>query len=341
MNAVKSGGAKVFQPMQAEGGQQLYLSHVPGITSASVWFLVQPPTVVGSSDQGEKKHKNAVHLGMYSATAGVSTHNAWSITAPESLGPATIFALIVESITWNRMTPFVARVGQRVFERLVRRWGIRVSSWWARVARVVVRAGPAAVAFAAWEISAAIAFRSYAIVYNIYNFDDRPWHLEEVHLDNAGQVGEEAPSLKGITLPPRFKAGEADPSAPAGWEGVKSLKTTATLLPFALQNKRTFFEGLGIGLILRRDDGASMTVKFKLPRAGSCTSGIDNSVAGSDALTKFYKEGSWSDNKEASVVQTKVGAVKVSTSWTQTEWEGTSDAYKVVVNIGDVSSASS
>ena len=77
-----------------------------------------------------------------------------------------------------------------------------------------------------------------------------------------------------------------------------------------------------------------VAVKFKLPRVGSCTTNIAPNVT-ADKLAAFYSE-DWKEDSGVIRCKTATGDVSVSTSFVQSPREETSDAYEVVVNIGEV-----
>ena len=77
-----------------------------------------------------------------------------------------------------------------------------------------------------------------------------------------------------------------------------------------------------------------VAVKFDLPRFKSCSSNLKPDVT-ADGLSGFYAEAGKTENGVLRCT-TSVGGVPVSSSWVQSPMEETSDAYEVVVNIGNV-----
>lgn len=203
--AAAAGGAKVFVPIKADG-YDLYLSRVPGVKSASVWFKVvsSGPASESGDSEHEKKVTRTISMGSYSSVAGLATLNRWSVTSSWTLTVASVFAIVVETITWRATNALAVRVSRMVFERSVRRFGIAWASRFGRFAKAVVRVGPATIAFLAIEGLAWVGIRRYAVTYKIYNFDDRAWKVEKVHGDNI-ELGEGV-KLEGVTLQAKLKA---------------------------------------------------------------------------------------------------------------------------------------
>ena len=78
-----------------------------------------------------------------------------------------------------------------------------------------------------------------------------------------------------------------------------------------------------------------MAFKFKLPRVGSPTTNIVPNVA-ADKMEAFYSNDAWKEDQGVLKCSTATGAVPTTSSFTSITQEGVSDAYEVIVNIGNV-----
>ncbi|KAL0956017.1 hypothetical protein HGRIS_002191 [Hohenbuehelia grisea] len=241
------------------GGQQYYLSWS---SSATMWSYIkdQPATAsatAGSTDPPKTK-TSIVSVGSYSVTAnilGLSGY-VWSnipITAVASVIALTfvvlIRGLITDGVAWG-IQYAATQLASAAAAAGVEESALMVPASVATMGGLVIAGIIGVGLFFAVMALASVLFRQYFLTVNVFNFDPaHAWNSLQWHGDNADisngewkneTIAKFAPVNAGVT--------------PPGFNPVNNLENTVTYLSIAFENDSTFLQGLGVGMLLTRDD---------------------------------------------------------------------------------------
>ncbi|KAF4570097.1 hypothetical protein EYR36_009903 [Pleurotus pulmonarius] len=202
-----------------------------------------------------------------------------------------------------------------------------------------------------------ILFRQYFLTVNVFNFDaQHEWKSLSWYSDNADISNGE---WKAETIPKFAPAGTG--VTPPGFDPVQNLENVVTYLSMAFENDSTFLQGLGMGVLMSRDDDTQGTLPLphpsrtppahtphsRPPLSSPHTTGIaikyvvhrfsDNDI-GIQALTsnpagydlKGYYNGSWVSSNST---ETTLGSLRI-TGHTPYLSGAPNQSYEYNVNIG-------
>ncbi|ESK82695.1 pyk10-binding protein 1 [Moniliophthora roreri MCA 2997] len=174
-----------------------------------------------------------------------------------------------------------------------------------------------------------IIFRQYYLTVNVFNFDpDHAWNSITWYDDNAVISNGE---WKPVAIPKYSPAG--DRLYPPGFDPPNALESVVTYLCIAFTNVNTFLEGLGIGMLMARDDGArGLALKYVVERLSDNEmglQGITSNLVNFD-LSNYYEGDGWVQSNSA---QTTVGDLTV-TGYTPYLSGAPGSSYEFTVTIG-------
>ncbi|KAF4604546.1 hypothetical protein EYR40_003320 [Pleurotus pulmonarius] len=196
---------------------------------------------------------------------------------------------------------------------------------------------------------ASIIFRQYFLTVNIFNFDPSnqwkslSWYSDNANISNgewkAESIPEFTPACKSALpvysfLPEQRNnfVGTASGVSPPGFSPVENFENVVTYLSMAFENDSTFLQGLGIGILMSRDDGTEgLGIKYVIHRFSDNDIGIQaitSNPSGYD-LRGYYK-GGW---VESHSTQTTLGGLQI-TGHTPYRSGAPHQSYEYNVNIG-------
>ncbi|KAJ3505439.1 hypothetical protein NLJ89_g7418 [Agrocybe chaxingu] len=260
---VQNVGFDCFIKVEHEGEGEMYVANVPEAKAGSMWINAR-------QDASDVPDLGAmtISFNMYSETSGFLSvsRSTWKKVGLWLL--PHLVAALVGSLTGYALRRGAAAFGVRVFEKLVRRLGIRWASRVGVFARGVVKFGGGLLAAAAVEAAFWVAWRKYAFTMSVYVFDTQHnWKTTHITLDNAEFPDGKHWEPKDLG---RCRAPGATLKA-AGLQPKKQIHAGPSIHDYNFGNKIEVFQGVGAGLRFERDDGTqSAAAKFILPRFTDC-----------------------------------------------------------------------
>ncbi|KDQ27085.1 hypothetical protein PLEOSDRAFT_1097387 [Pleurotus ostreatus PC15] len=317
-------------------GQQYYLSWTQ---SATMWAYVKDePQAAGLSAAGDppKTKTSIISVGSYSMTSnllGISGY-VWKnipITAIASLIALTFVyfmkGLISDGVAWG--IEFAAtQLAEAAAAAGVEELAIAIPASVASAGGLIIAGIIGIALFFAVMALADILFRQYFLTVNVFNFDaQHEWKSLGWYSDNADISNGE---WKNESIPKFAPAGTG--VTPPGFDPVENLENVVTYLSMAFENDSTFLEGLGIGVLISRDDNTEgIAIKYVVHRFSDNDIGIQ--AITSDPATydlKGYYNGSWVSGNST---ETTLGALRI-TGHTPYLSGAPNQSYEYNVNIG-------
>ncbi len=140
-----------------------------------------------------------------------------------------------------------------------------------RLSRLIIAGIIGVALFFAVMALASIIFRQYFLTVNIFNFDPSKewkslsWYSDNANISNgewkAQLIPEFTPACKSALhlhlLLPEQRNNSVRPASgvsPPGFSPVVNFENVVTYLSMAFENDSTFLQGLGIGILMSRDD---------------------------------------------------------------------------------------
>uniref|UniRef100_A0A0W0FVF9 Jacalin-type lectin domain-containing protein n=2 Tax=Moniliophthora roreri TaxID=221103 RepID=A0A0W0FVF9_MONRR len=313
-------------------GDQYYASWTE---TATVWAYVKEEQ---SGNQASDQVKTSIiSIGSYAKNSellGLSGYvwNNLPITITAGLISAAIVylmrSLIAEGITWgisfaaSRLAQAAAAVGSQQLAALV-------PSSVARLGGLVVGGILGVALFLAVMWLSDILFRQYYLTVSVFNFDpDRVWKTISWYGDNAVISNDE---WRSVEIPKFVPAGGQ--VYPPGFDPPTAVDSVVTYLCIAFTNVNTFLEGLGIGMLIGRDDNTlGLALKYDVIRFSDNQMGLQGITGDPSSfnLSNYYNGGGW---VQSNSTQTTVGNLTVN-GYSRYLSGAPDNAYEYIVNIG-------
>ncbi|KAF9056733.1 hypothetical protein BDP27DRAFT_1242393 [Rhodocollybia butyracea] len=330
---IKNNGEKAWSLFES-AGQRYYISWSG---NNAVWAYVKDEP---STTRADELKQSIISIGSYSANSqllGMSGY-IWSNL------PIQIVASAIALV-------FVVLMGPLITEGVA--WGISFAAAW--LTQAAAMAGvealavliPASVASAGGLIIAgiigvavflavlwlsSIIFRQYFLTVNIFNFDSNHiWSTIDWYADNAEITNGE---WKYVDIAKYAPAGGQ--IFPPGFDPPTNLESVVTYLTIAFTNVSTFLEGLGIAMVMGRDDySQGFALKYDLPRFGDNYIGLmalDMNPNLFYNLPEYYNSSSgW---VQANSTQTTIDGGLQITGYTPYLSGAPDETYEFTVNVG-------
>lgn len=329
---IKNNGEKAWTLVESKG-EQYYLSWT---SNATMWAYVKDNQYTKTA-KGDKVKTSIVSLGSYSTTSnllGLSGY-VWTNVPIDIIASAIALtftvlmrSLINDGVAWG--IEFAAtQLAEAAAAAGVEELALLVPASVASVGGLVIAGVIGIALFLAVMWLSDILFRKYFLTVNVFNFDAKnvwksiTWYADNAEISNdewkTAQVAAFAPAGSGVT--------------PPGFNPVTNLDSVVTYLAIAFTNDSTFLQGLGVGIVVGRNDNTQgLALKYVVHRLSDNEMGLQgiNGDPNSFDLKSYYNGGSW---VKSHTTQTSIGNLAV-TGYTPYLSGAPDNAYEFMVNIG-------
>uniref|UniRef100_A0A0W0FLW7 Jacalin-type lectin domain-containing protein n=1 Tax=Moniliophthora roreri TaxID=221103 RepID=A0A0W0FLW7_MONRR len=328
---IKNNGSNAWYQLTLEGKTYYFVHNI----HAMIWAYVQDEQTARQADDEVKT--SIISIGSYSANAGIVglSGYVWN-NLPINLGAAAISVvftvllqpLIAQGIAWGiafaatQLAQAAAIAGLPALAALV---PASVATLGGLIVGVIIGV---AIFFAVMWL-ADFLFRQYLLTVEVFNFDpDHAWNSITWYSDNAQISNDE---WKTVPIPKYAPAGSE--VYPPGFKPPTTVENVVTYLSIAFINVNTFLEGLGIAILMGRDDGAQgLALQYFLPRFGNNQIGLQsiNGNPNNFNLGNNYNNGYW---VTSNTTYANVGNLPV-TAYTPYLQGAPDNAYDYIVKVG-------
>ncbi|ESK82696.1 pyk10-binding protein 1 [Moniliophthora roreri MCA 2997] len=328
---IKNNGSNAWYELGISGERYYFVSSIHAI----IWAYVKDEQSAKQADDGLKT--SIISIGSYSANAGIVglSGYVWN-NLPINLGAAAIAMaftvllqpLIAQGIAWG-IAFAAAQLAQAAAAAGLPALAALVPASVATLGGLIIGAIIGVALFFAVMWLADFLFRQYLLTVEVFNFDsDHVWNSISWYSDNAQISNDE---WKTVPIPKYAPAGNQ--VYPPGFYPPTTVENVVTYLSIAFINVNTFLEGLGIAILLGRDDGAQgLALQYFLPRFGNNQIGLQaiNGNPNNFNLGNNYNNGYWVTSNTTSA---NVGSLPV-TGYTPYLQGAPDNAYNYIVKLG-------
>jgi len=312
-------------------GKEYYVS---SSNTAAVWAYVRDEPATTRADELKK---SIVSIGSYSVNSqmvGISGY-IWDNLPIQIAASVVALAfvafmkpLISEGVSWG-ISYAASRLAQAAGDASLEALAALIPSSVAGAGGLIIGGVIGIALFFAVIWLSDIIFRQYFLTVNVFNFDSSSiWKNVTWYADNAEISNDE---WKDVQIAKYVPAGGQ--LYPPGFSPPTALESVVTYFCIAFNNVSTFLEGLGIGMVVGRDDNAQgLALKYILHRFGDNEIGLQGIPGNPNSfdLPNYYNSGSW---VQANSTETTVGSLQV-TGYTPYLSGAPDQAYEFNVNVG-------